>query len=76
MKNRSSRPPRRPGTPDRPHQIRTAFEEVRWQAAQRGLVLTRERRMLGAVYTLTSLDTDTTILHDLGEVRAFLDRPS
>jgi hypothetical protein len=32
--------------------------------------------MLGAVYTLTSLDTDTTILYDLGKVRAFIDRLS
>ncbi|MFC9084908.1 hypothetical protein [Nocardiopsis dassonvillei] len=76
MRNRQPRPPRRPGTPDRPHQLRVAFEEARWQAAQRGLVLTRERRMLGAVYTLTSLDAETTILYDLGEVRAFLNRPT
>ncbi|WP_047867931.1 hypothetical protein [Nocardiopsis sp. RV163] len=68
--------PRR--TRSRPLVVRAlaVFDDARWRAAQQGYVLTRQKRLLGAVYALTSLDGDTAILHDLGEVRAFLERPS
>ncbi|NYH51348.1 hypothetical protein HNR06_000937 [Nocardiopsis arvandica] len=56
--------------------VLVGFEQVRWCAAQQGYVLTRQKRLLGAVYALTPLDGRTEILHDLGEVRAFLDRRS
>lgn len=51
-----------------------AFEDLRWQSAQRGFVLTRERRVWGALYALTPLQGETRILNDLGEVRGFLER--
>ncbi len=63
-------------TARKPRLRRAAFQEVRWQAAQQGFVLSRARRLVGAVYTLTSLDGDTVLLYDLGEVRAFLNYPS
>lgn len=51
-----------------------AFEEMWWQAVQNGFVLTRERRVWGALYALTPVRGETQILNDLGEVRGFLER--
>ncbi|WP_306370108.1 hypothetical protein [Nocardiopsis sp. CC223A] len=48
--------------------LRTRFEDLRWRAALHGLVLTRERRLLGAVYLLTPLEGEAVILYDLNEV--------
>ncbi|MFV2195355.1 hypothetical protein [Nocardiopsis sp. LOL_012] len=44
------------------------FEELRREAALRGFVLNRGRRLVGALYTLTPPRGETLILHDLGEV--------
>ncbi len=65
--------PRPTRTWARPLLLRRDFEATRWRAAQQGFVLTRERRLLGALYALTSLGGVTEIFHDLAEVRAYLD---
>lgn len=51
-----------------------AYEELGWQAVQRGFLLTRESRLWGALYALTPVRGETRILYDLGEVRGFLER--
>ncbi|WP_017573285.1 hypothetical protein [Nocardiopsis halotolerans] len=66
--------PRLTGTGLRGVRTPTGFDGARWSAAQQGYVLTRQKRFLGAVYALTPLNGDTVILHDLAEVRAFLNQ--
>ncbi|WP_159944688.1 hypothetical protein [Nocardiopsis sp. FR6] len=68
--------PRLTGTGPRSIRTPASFDGARWSAAQQGYVLTRQKGFLGAVYALTPLNGDTVILHNLAEVRAFLNRPS
>ncbi|RKS04995.1 hypothetical protein DFP74_0576 [Nocardiopsis sp. Huas11] len=74
MRHRHGKPLRRTRIPAAAHQVRKDFEDARWEAAQHGLILTRARRLLGAVYTLVSLDGEAVILYDLRELREYLDR--
>lgn len=55
---------------------RAEFKDLKWRAATTGpgFILTRERRLLGAIYALTSLDGRTTLLYSLAEVRAYLEQ--
>lgn len=56
--------------------LRTQFEDLKWQAATTspGFVLTRERRLLGAIYMLVPLQGQAVILYSLAEVRTYLNR--
>ncbi|OLT26881.1 hypothetical protein BJF83_19940 [Nocardiopsis sp. CNR-923] len=72
MKGRFTRPPRRTRGPEFAHQARSAWEDARWKAARQGWSLDRERRFLGAVYTLTDPNGHTTILSELAEVHRAL----
>lgn len=65
---------RRPGIAAR----RSLFEQLKWQAATTGggYILTRERRLLGAIYMLTPLEGRATLLYSLAEVRAYLEQRS
>ncbi|WP_116246864.1 hypothetical protein [Nocardiopsis sp. FIRDI 009] len=71
---RRSRPPRRTRSPEFAHQARSAWEDTRWKAARQGWSLARERRFLGAVYTLTRPGT-VLVLYDLAEVDHHLNQP-
>lgn len=56
--------------------LRTQFEDLKWQAASTGpgFVLTREHRLLGAIYMLVPLEGEAVILYSLDEVRTYLDQ--
>ncbi|MFV2197042.1 hypothetical protein [Nocardiopsis sp. LOL_012] len=53
---------------------RSRFDQVRLQAALRGLVLTRYPRLLGAIYTLAMPDQQVAICHDLTEAQQHINR--
>lgn len=57
---------------------RSQFEQLKWQAATAGAgyILTRERRLFGAIYMLTPLEGPAIILYSLAEVRAYLEQRS
>lgn len=74
VRSRRTRPSRHMGTPEVVYQARNRYETTVWRAAQHGLVLTRERRLLGTVHTLADLDQTTATLYDLREVHGHLDR--
>ncbi|WP_155989071.1 hypothetical protein [Nocardiopsis sp. CNT312] len=53
---------------------RSRFDQIRLQAALRGLVLTRYPRLLGAIYTLALPNKQVAICHDLTEVQQLINR--
>jgi hypothetical protein len=74
MRNRCATPPRRTRGPQAAHQARTRYEAALWRAARHGLALTRDRGVLGTLYTLVSPTGGTVLLYDLAEVHDHLDR--
>ncbi|MBR8741450.1 hypothetical protein [Nocardiopsis sp. MG754419] len=55
---------------------RQRFMDLRWKAATtgRGFVLTRQRRLLGAIYLLLPLRGPAELFYCLDEVEHYLDR--
>lgn len=64
---------------DRRHQItgrRQKYVDLRWKAATTGggFILTRQTRLLGAIYMLTPLHGPAELFYSMDEVANYLDR--